>query len=671
MFSDSITTQLANLTSLRWLDLSCSLQVPDFSSISYNLSSQLTVRAGVEYTYIPGGYLSSSNLDWLKGLRNLRGLFLSGVDLSEASKFPQWANPLSDLFNLRSLWLSNCKIMGKVPVNQLLNLTQMYVLAMDFNSFTSQIPVRLANMTSLLALVLTGSNLKGTIPYLPQLQELHVGNTNLTIDLESMFAVPWPRLKFLDIRSSQVIGSIPPSFANTTSLVTFIAYNCFIEGNIPSSMTNLSRLERLHLELNRLVGQIPASISNLKSLAYLSLIQNSLEGKIPDSICNISSLQYLALSSNNLSGKLPDCITHFPKLQVLYLSLNSFTGTIPSLTSFFKSSNPYIVGLGYNKLTVKLDQQLFSPSFQPQVLDLSSCNISGEIPDFLSNQTQLAFLSLAYNNLSGSIPSWLFHLPNLGCLDLSFNRLQGFLPPTIQMNLFFGPTILNLAGNLLEGLIPSLLENIDAINLSANNFIGCIPPQIGLGNARYISLSGNKLTGQIPVSFCQENNAIMLLDLSNNSLSGSLPGSLGNCTSLSFLNIAHNNLSSSIPAVLGNAKSLSNLDLTGNHFEGPFPTFIQKLQNLVVLKMGYNNFAGKIPHFIGDLKNLRILVLKSNFFNESIPPDINKLEKLQIMDFSDNKLSGTIPEKLDGLKTLITRPMDGFLVMSFRQCMLV
>lgn len=259
MFSDSITTQLANLTSLRWLDLSCSLQVPDFSSISYNLSSQLTVRAGVEYTYIPGGYLSSSNLDWLKGLRNLRGLFLSGVDLSEASKFPQWANPLSDLFNLRSLWLSNCKIMGKVPVNQLLNLTQMYVLAMDFNSFTSQIPVRLANMTSLLALVLTGSNLKGTIPYLPQLQELHVGNTNLTIDLESMFAVPWPRLKFLDIRSSQVIGSIPPSFANTTSLVTFIAYNCFIEGNIPSSMTNLSRLERLHLELNRLVGQIPAS----------------------------------------------------------------------------------------------------------------------------------------------------------------------------------------------------------------------------------------------------------------------------------------------------------------------------------------------------------------------------------------------------------------------------
>lgn len=230
------------------------------------------------------------------------------------------------------------------------------------------------------------------------------------------------------------------------------------------------------------------------------------------------------------------------------------------------------------------------------------------------------------------------------------------------MNLFFGPTILNLAGNLLEGLIPSLLENIDAINLSANNFIGCIPPQIGLGNARYISLSGNKLTGQIPVSFCQENNAIMLLDLSNNSLSGSLPGSLGNCTSLSFLNIAHNNLSSSIPAVLGNAKSLSNLDLTGNHFEGPFPAFIQKLQNLVVLKMGCNNFAGKIPHFIGDLKNLRILVLKSNFFNESIPPDINKLEKLQIIDFSDNKLSGTIPEKLDGLKTLITRPMDGDLL---------
>ncbi|KAF2314331.1 hypothetical protein GH714_025432 [Hevea brasiliensis] len=661
MFSDSITTQLGNLTSLRWLDLSCSSPVTDFSSISYNLSSQLTVQAGVDYTYIPGGHLSSSNLDWLQGLRNLRELFLTGVDLSEASKLLQWANPISDLFNLRLLWLSNCKILGKVPVDQLLNLTQLSVLVMDFNSFTSQIPVHLVNMTSLLALDLTTSNLEGTIPYLPQLKELYAGKTSLTIDLKSMFAVPWPQLEILDIRSTQVIGSIPPSFANTTSLLSFVAYNCFVEGSLPSSMTNLSRLERLQLDFNRLAGQIPATISNLKSLELLSLMQNSLEGTIPDSICNISSLQYLALASNNLSGKLPDCITNMPKLQVLFLSLNSFTGTIQSLTSFFKSSNPYILGLGYNKLTVKLDQQLFPPSFQPQILDLSSCNITGKIPDFLSNQTQLAFLSLAHNNLLGAIPSRLFNLPKLSYLDLSFNSLQGFLPTKIQMNSFFGPTTLNLASNLLEGPVPFLLENIDAINLSGNNFTGFIPPQIGLGNARYISLSGNKLSGQIPFSFCQENNALMLLDLSNNSLSGALPVSLGNCTSLSFLNIAQNNLSSSIPAVLENAKSLSYLDLTGNHFEGSFPSF-EKLQNLVVLKMGYNNFVGKIPQFIGDLKNLRILVLRSNFFNESIPQDINKLWKLQIMDFSDNKLSGSIPEKLDGLKTLITRPTDGDLL---------
>ncbi|KDP27049.1 hypothetical protein JCGZ_20984 [Jatropha curcas] len=661
MFSDSITTQISNLTSLEWLDLSCSLGVTDFSSISYNLSSQLNVQAGAEYTYINNGcYLSSWSLDWLRGLHKLKGLFLTGFDLSEAAKTTQWANPLSGLLNLRFLVLSNCKITGKIPIFQFLNLTQLSFLVMDFNSLTSEIPVQLTNLTSLLALDLTSSNLQGPIPYLPQLVGLHLGKTNLTVDLKSMFSVPWPKLEILDIRSTQVIGSIPPSIGNTTSLVSFVAYNCFIGGKIPSSMTNLSHIERLLLDFNRLVGELPPSISNLKSLKVLSLMQNSLQGNIPDSICNIPSLQYLALASNNLSGSLPDCITHFPNLQVLFLSLNSFTGTIQSM-NFSKTSNPYIVGLGFNKLTVKLDQLLFPPNFQPQMLDLSSCNISGGIPDFFSNWAKLSFLSLAYNNFSGLIPSWLFNLPKLSYLDLSFNRLKGFLPPKILMNSFFGPTTLNLAGNFLEGQIPSFLENIDTIDLSGNNFTGYVPPQLGLGNAVYISLSDNELSGQIPLSFCQENNVLMFLDLSSNNLSGSIPNSLGNCKFLTFLNIAQNNFSNSVPTTLANVENLSYLDLTGNRFEGLFPSF-EKLQNLEVLKMGYNKFAGKIPQFIGELKKLRILVLKSNSFNESIPQEINKLDRLQIMDLSNNKLSGFIPEKLNGLRTLVSRPTDGNLL---------
>eukprot|EP00257_Ricinus_communis_P026634 XP_025014048.1 probable inactive leucine-rich repeat receptor kinase XIAO [Ricinus communis] len=219
-FSDSITIQFANLTSLESLDLSCSTVVSDFSSISYDLSFEL-IQVGSPYGNVYSSNLSSTSLHWLQGMHNLKVLRLSGVDLSQASAIAYWANPIAALSNLRLLWLSNCRISGELPISQLLNLTQLSVLVLDFNPITSQIPVQLANLTSLSVIHFTGSNLQGPIPYIPQLQELHVGSTDLTIDLKSMFSNPWPRLKSLDIRHTQVKGSIPPSISNTTSLISW------------------------------------------------------------------------------------------------------------------------------------------------------------------------------------------------------------------------------------------------------------------------------------------------------------------------------------------------------------------------------------------------------------------------------------------------------------------
>ncbi|XWS25037.1 hypothetical protein CRYUN_Cryun27aG0036500 [Craigia yunnanensis] len=663
MFNDSITTQFANLTSLTELDLSCSFSVVDYSSVSSSLSSTLTIDSGSLYTYINRGSLSASNLNWLQRLNNLRKLRLSGVDLSEASRSTMWAKSISNLSKLRLLDLSNCSISGKVPVEQLLNLTSLNYLFMGFNFIESQIPNKLANLTSLSVLDLTRSNLQGYIPYLPQLKELYVGNnSDLMVDLHSMFAVPWPQLESIDISSTQVIGSIPPSIANITSLVDFIAYNCLIQGQIPASMMNLSMLEQLSLDMNNLTGEISPSISNLKSLQYLSLIQNSFYGSIPNTMCSISSLRYLALASNSFIGNLPDCIGQLHDLSYLVVYFNKMNGTIPSLSSLYQNSTPYMVGLGSSGLTVKVDQLPFPPKFQPEILSLDSCNLGGKIPDFISNLTQLAFLSLSNNSLSGTIPSWLFNLPNLGYLDISFNRLQGVIPPNIKLKSFFIQTTLILRNNQLQGSIPQQLENIEILDLSSNNFTGYIPRQVGLGNIRYLALSGNKLFGNIPVSLCKANNELMLLDLSNNDLGGTIPTSLGNCRSLVYLNLGGNNLTGGIPGKLQGAKKMSFLDISGNHFDGPFPSVVHKLQGIMVLNMGYNKFRGEIPQFIGDLKDLRILVLEFNLFNGSIPPEINALENLQFIGFSNNQLSGPIPEKLSGLKTIINRPADAYVL---------
>lgn len=61
--------------------------------------------------------------------------------------------------------------------------------------------------------------------------------------------------------------------------------------------------------------------------------------------------------------------------------------------------------------------------------------------------------------------------------------------------------------------------------------------------------------------------------MAQNFLTGSIPTTFGNLTSLSMLNLSHNNLSGSIPQSLSVLKSLIKLDLLYNHLHGEVPMF--------------------------------------------------------------------------------------------------
>ncbi|KAM3345388.1 hypothetical protein P3S68_025097 [Capsicum galapagoense] len=629
MFQDSIDLQFSNLTSLRSLDLSCANLVPDFSSVFVSLKLQPKLDVGSFLSIISYGYLSSPNLRWLEGLRNLRYLVMTGVDLSKASESFHWAEPVSSLSNL-------------IP------FCSGYALL-----HSSTIPDMFSNLTTLSVLDISGNDLDGHIPYLPQLEQLYVSNNPaMTIDLVSMFSVMWSKLKFLDISFTHVGGTLP-SLKNSTSLTLFKADGCLIQGSIPSSVTKLKKLRTLTLNDNNITGQLPVSMSSLISLRYLSLIQNGLRGHIPTSICQILSLEYLNLEWNELTGRLPSCILQLPKLSYLSANKNNLNGNVP--LSLLQKSRLDLISFGTNGLSVEIDDQ-YQPvvqTFQPTVLEFTSCNMRGEIPEFFSNLTSLVILLLANNSLSGAIPYWLFNLPSLSALDLSMNNFEGVIPPSIQMKSSLFPSIVNLARNKLQGPIPTQLENVNVIDLSLNNFVGSIPAQVGeIPAIRSISLSGNKIDGPIPESFCQSTNVLQVLQLSNNSLSGIIPRSLGNCKSLIYLNLGQNKLTGSVPEELERVTSLRCLDLNGNEFEGSFPTVIEKFQELEILNLAGNRFKGRIPKFIGDLNHLRILVLASNSFNESIPEGVMKLENLQFITLSRNKLSSPIPEKLEGLKKM-------------------
>ncbi|XVF37075.1 hypothetical protein REPUB_Repub19eG0114300 [Reevesia pubescens] len=641
-----------------WYGIRCSdslhviaidLPNPTPDSVIMDMNSQLLSTSNFPSTAITGTIPSS-----LFSLTHIRYLDLSFNNFT-LSKIPIG---LSNLTGLTYLSLSNAMFHDTITT-QFANLTSLIELDLscsfrivDYSSISSSLsPTVTIHSGSLYTYINRGSLSASNLNWLQgvnNLRKLKLSGVDLSeasrstmwaksisnlsklrlLDLSNCgiygefrveqllnLPLPWPQLESIDISSTHAIGSIPPSIANSTSLVYFTAYNSLIQGQIPATVMNLS---------------------------------------------SVSSLRYLALGSNSFIGNLPDCIGQLHDLSCLEVRTNKMNGTIRLLSSLFQKSTPYMLDLGSSGL--KVGQLSFPPKFQPEVLSLASCNLGGKIPDFISNLTKLAFLNLSDNSLSGTIPSWLFNLPNLGYLDLSFNRLQGVIPPNIKLKLIFIQTTLVLRNNQLQGSIPQRSENIQVLDLSANNFTGYIPTQVGLGNIRYLALSANKLIGSIPSSLCQQNNELMLLDLSNNNLGGTIPTSLGNCTSLIYLNLGWNNLSGDISGKLQGARKLSFLDISGNHFDGPFPSVIHELQRIMVLNMGNNKFRGKIPQFIGDLKDLRILVLEFNLFNGSIPQEINALENLQFIGFSNNQLSGAIPEKLSGLKTIINRPTDGHLI---------
>ncbi|KAI3902986.1 hypothetical protein MKW92_024213 [Papaver armeniacum] len=654
MFSSPIKNQFANLSTLQYLDLSCSSVIFDFSSFSYSI---LTLEGSYNYTssYLPTSYVSSTDISWLRGLINLKVLSLTGVDLSVASSVlsTNWAEPISVLSNLRELSLSSCSISGPFPLDEFHNLSRLSLLRMDSNTLSSPIPIQLANLTSLSVLDLSNCQLQGSVPYLPQLQYLDVSlNKDFMVDLVHMFDHPWPKLQLLSITWTDVVGPIPSSISNASSLVYLLASHCSIRGSLPDSISNLTHLQYLDLSSNYLNGYIPHSISNLRNLQALNLIQNGLHGPMPKSICEISSLAILLVRDNNLSGSVPSCIVKLPILQVFDVTGNNLTGAI-SFRSLFLELNPVWISLSSNSLDVNMDV-LTSEFEQLQTLGLQDCNLKGYIPTFICNMTQLALLDLSFNNLIGSIPSCIFKLPHLSYLDLSNNNLEGTLPHSISLSQEYPISVLQLQSNKLRGPLPLPPKNVGLFDISDNEFSGEISKEVSerLSNAVHVSLSDNKLSGSIHSAICSRGSSLKVLEISKNKLSGRIPSTLKYCSSLVSLNLGANNLTGNIPNELERAKDLKFLQLYENNLNGTFPTFIQQFQYLQVLNLWSNNVEGGIPHFLGTLSNLRIISLSSNMFNGSIPKEITDLHKLQFLDLSNNKLSGSVPEKIGNLEML-------------------
>ncbi|VAI35262.1 unnamed protein product [Triticum turgidum subsp. durum] len=84
--------------------------------------------------------------------------------------------------------------------------------------------------------------------------------------------------------------------------------------------------------------------------------------------------------------------------------------------------------------------------------------------------------------------------------------------------------------------------------------------------------------------------------MNNNSLNGSIPGSLVNLTSLqSMLDLSMNSLSGPLPSELNRLEMLMSANFSHNQFSGAIPVSIASMQSLSIFDLSYNFLEGSVP----------------------------------------------------------------------------
>ncbi|GMN64403.1 hypothetical protein TIFTF001_033476 [Ficus carica] len=144
-------------------------------------------------------------------------------------------------------------------------------------------------------------------------------------------------------------------------------------------------------------------------------------------------------------------------------------------------------------------------------------------------------------------------------------------------------------------------------------------------------------------------------------MSGNIPPSLYNVSSMRVLSITDNHFSGIISPNIG--LTLPNLQLcalSGNEFFGMIPESFSNASQLQVIDIGGNNFVGQIPSSFGNLPDLRWLLLGSNSLGSysanslDFITSLRNCSRMERLDFSLNNFGGILPTSVANLSTQIS-----------------
>ncbi|KAM3707312.1 hypothetical protein ACJW31_02G015100 [Castanea mollissima] len=535
------------------------------------------------------------------------------------------------------------------------------VLDLEAKRLLGTIPPSIGNLTYLTGINLGSNSFNGEIPQeVGRLQSLH--HLNLS---ENSFGGKLPanlsyctQLRVLDVSYNNLVGQIPDHLSSLSKLVNLSLVKNSLTGTIPAWIGNFSSLSVLSLSWNYFQGRIPSGLGRLSRMGFFRLSENNLSGTIPHQLYNISSIYFFSVSANQLHGSLPiDVGFTLPNLHRFLGGANYFTGPIPE--SFSNASQLLVLDLVENGLTGTVPQNLAN------LQDLYRLNLGdnslgkGKVGDlsflnFFANCSSLEILGLYRNNFGGVLPSSIANLSTqLNMLGMGKNKIHGNIPTGIGnlVNLY----ALGLECNYLGGTLPYVLGKLQKLNklyLDNNKFFGPIPSTLGKDtrkprnyqNLLLLDLSHNNLSGTIPKQVMGLSSLSIFLDLSYNFLIGALPFEVGKLKQLSKLDLSKNRLSGKIPTTLETCTSLEHLYLDGNSFEGEIPQSLKYLRGLEDIDISHNKLSGHIPEFLSKLLALKYLNISYNDFEGEVPSEGIFANASAISIFGNEKLCGGVQE---------------------------
>ncbi|PKA64488.1 Receptor-like protein kinase HSL1 [Apostasia shenzhenica] len=523
------------------------------------------------------------------------GGFVAEIHLSNANLSKPIPASICSLKNLSFLDVSYNIIPGPFPT-ALYNCSSLQHLDISQNYFVGKLPGDIDKMPpGLTDLILTANNFSGDIPpsigRLPAIKQLHfdynlfdgiiskeLGNLS-TLEYLCLAVNPFPPAK------------IPPEFGNLKSLTYLWMARTNLVGEIPEALGRLSNLEHLDLSVNRLVGKIPLEIWMLKQLKILYLYANNLTGEISETIA-ASGLVEIDVSKNELNGSIPEAVGELKNLSVLYLYFNNLWGEIPAsigrlpkltdvklFNNKFEGVLPPEIGRYSMLWNLEVDDNLISGRLPEYLCDgkalvnlvVFNNKLNGQIPESLGSCNTLKYLQIHNNGFSGGFPARIWSAANLSVVIALNNSLTGTLPDELPQNL----TRLDIQNNQFSGNIPSSAQRLLVFLGDNNNFSGELQASFSdMPLLQVLSLSGNRISGEIPPKIGLMLKFLNQLNLRRNLLSGNIPSTIGFMQTLNALDLSENHLSGEIPPQLGNLK-LSYFNVSFNDLSGEIPVPLQ------------------------------------------------------------------------------------------------